>query len=268
MSTRHVRNLSLAGSLAAVMAVSPLAALAQDAQAVADDDWEHEVDASGQRQIAAVRYATGQGIIVQCQDGDLKVVLLGLPTTTGPGRTVIATRADGRTDRQTWTAVADGAALIATLSGRDARFLRGGGRFELNAAEGEAQPLRAVFDLPTQWSRLDQTISACGWALEDERDALARAPADLTMGAAQAALASSNAQDRLTGVIDVSCVIRSQALTDCRADHQRPLSRARDQTSAASLNGRGVATADPQGGEGSVYYTTLQIVEGTVVIRH
>ncbi|WP_439471970.1 hypothetical protein [Brevundimonas sp.] len=198
-----------------------------------DDDWEYQEDAARQIWVAAARYDAGQMIVVQCRQGGLTAVLTGLPASEAP-LSLRATRADGRASSQTWQPAGAPGAFRSESPGRDVRFMKGGGQYVLRGGEG-ASAVRVGFDLPTQSANLDRVLTACGWATEDDRDALALAsislidPDDIpsrpraprstrqapraTTPRPEAPLTPPPAEDA------VSCIVRDMHLRDCRADH-------------------------------------------------
>jgi hypothetical protein len=198
-----------------------------------DDDWEYQEDAARQIWVAAARYDAGQMIVVQCRQGGLTAVLTGLPASEAP-LVLRATRADGRASAQNWQPAGAAGAFRSASPGRDVRFMKGGGQYVLRGGEGAAA-VRVGFDLPTQSANLDRVLTACGWATEDERDALATAnislidPDDIPSrpraprSARQAPRATTPRPEApLTPPPPedaVSCIVRDMHLRDCRADH-------------------------------------------------
>ncbi len=221
--------------LVAAAICAPTLAFAQD------DDWEFGEDAARQLTVATVRYDGGKAVVAQCQAGALKVVLVGLPASTEVIRMLSASRADGRTDVQTWAAQPGATVFTSLVSGRDARFLRGGGLFEVRTAPGVPAPMRASFDLPTENANLDRVLVACGYGVSDERDQLVRAGPDLkTEWQAEHADDRPNQRQRSRSIsgtarrqerpetppaprvptpVDISCIVRDAAYADCRAEH-------------------------------------------------
>ncbi len=209
-----------------------------------EDDWEFAADTARNLSVAAVRYEDGKAVVVQCAPVGLRVVLVGLPASPERTRVMSVSRADGRSDTQTWFAEPGATAMTASVNGRDARFLRGGGRFELRWRAGEAAPVRAIFDLPTRNENLDRVLAACGYAAVDGRDLLPRAGDDLKSqweadhaeeiargprpnARTRSRSVSGGARPQSRGPstppppipADLSCVVRDGALADCRFDH-------------------------------------------------
>ena len=282
---------------AVVLAAACVATSGASAQAQDTDDWEFFQDAARQMTRASVEYEGGKVVVVQCQAGALKVVLVGLPATTEPTRHLDATRADGRRDRQGWFATPGETAFTSTVSGRDARFLRGGGLLELRSTAGEAAPVRASFDLPTQNANLDRVLAACGYAATDERDALERAGPDLKTayqaehendppersrtqprsrsisGTARRASPAEPQTPPARQPADMSCIVRDAAYADCRFDHTQassPLTQVRlrllnavklDPASASANQGR-VVYPGANGGEQPLIQVTREQIIG------
>lgn len=224
-------------SLIGLVALAAAASVSASASAQ-DDDWEFQEDATQKLSVAAVRYDAGQAIVVQCRDGALTAVLVGLPQSA-QALQVNATRADGRGVSQAFVSGgAPGAWRMAT-PGRDVRFLRGGGLYSIQTPAGATPVVRAAFDLPTQSANIDRVLTACGWAVEDERDQLADAEVSLTDPAAapsdrrytptrrgatsraprQEIAAEDLPHPAIPNENQVSCIVRDLHLRDCRADH-------------------------------------------------
>lgn len=266
-----IRRGALLAMVAGAMSV-PVAAVAQE-----EDDWEFGEDAARELTAATVRYDAGKAVVVQCEKGDLKVVIVGLPATTTASRRLAVSRADGRSDVQTWFAPAGQTAFTSTVSGRDARFLRGGGLYQLRSAEGEAgTPMRAAFDLPTQNANLDRVLTACGYAVSDERDLLQRASPDLKTAweaehendrprarTGSRSVSQPNARSRrgpppappAPRPSRTSCIVRGGEYADCRVEHASVGDRASDAGAAIQrLNGTKLEAASAAANEGRVDY--------------
>lgn len=202
--------------LAVVALLGALAFAAGQASPVQDDDWEFVEDPAQELTLAAARYDGGQSIIAQCQRGRLVLILTGLPEGEDMLR-LAATRADGRAAVQRWTPVGGPGIYRSVTPGREARFLRGGGSYVVRSAVGAATVVNATFDLPAQSANLDKVLTACGWALEDDRDLLEEAEVFLTRPGAR----RDPPPYRIPSVPEreVSCVVREMRLRDCRSDH-------------------------------------------------
>lgn len=251
---------------AAVLAVG----LGTAAQAQ-DDDWEYQEDTTGKISVAAVRYESGQALIVQCRDEVLRAVVTGLPASAEQVLEVNATRADGRADRQTFTPAGSAGAWQIGLMPRDVRFLRGGGVYSVRSAEGADTVFRADFDLPTQFANLDRVLTACGWAASDERDLLQRAPDTLTQvfdpsprrgGSSRRASTRAPRRGAPEGPVAppvaskymVSCIVRELRLTECRRENALFIASEPRFADVGSSNGRELTGAEAQAAEGRVYY--------------
>ncbi|MGZ9099448.1 MAG: hypothetical protein ACXW3O_07070 [Brevundimonas sp.] len=270
---------TLIAALCASLCAGPTAALVQD-----EDDWEFQHEPSLNQMVAAVRYDAGVAIVVQCRDGALSAALVGMPPV--PERFELkATRADGRSDTQAWVPGAGPGVFLSTVPARDIRFMRGGGLYSVRTEDGAARALRTDFDLPTQSANLDRVLTACGWALTDDRDALARAdgvsltnpegtrfrqPPRSSRPRANGGGRPARPEPRPVGTPvlplaegQISCIVRDMQLTDCRADH--PATAAGGRAGADSLRGtqrRPLFGDDPAAAEGKVLYLT----GGTVTV--
>ncbi|MDP2764714.1 MAG: hypothetical protein Q8O54_07745 [Brevundimonas sp.] len=151
---------TLVAALCALLSAAPTAVFAQD------DDWEFAEDPARNLTVAAVRYDGGTSLVVLCRDGVLTTVVTGLPTADRIE--LQATRADGRSDTQVWLAAGQPGALLSSTPEKDARFLRGGGTYEVRTVEGQAPVFRTSFDLPTQFANLDRVLLACESGLSRE----------------------------------------------------------------------------------------------------
>lgn len=249
--------MQLMNGLAALALVANCLAPAPSDSAQLDDDWEFAEDASRSLTIAVARYAAGQSIIAQCTDGELKIAVVGLPARTETSHRMDATRSDGATDTQTWQ-VGERQTLISSVPARDARFLRVGGELRLRSSDGQPSPISASFDLPTEHVNLDRVLTACGYPLEDDRDAIPRADPALRLARAPR---EGEAGGRPGSSMEISCIVQGGAYRECRADHalkgQRPVSVRRY---ANALNGLRVHPDDVAANEGRVVYVYIPML--------
>ena len=229
---------------------------ANSANAQSGDDWEFAEDTARNLSVAAVRFDGGQAIIVQCNAGELKVALQGLPDRTGPSHRLLAERTDGQTDVQTWQINA-GRTWFSGVPSRDARFLRSSGVFKFRSASGQPSPLSAAFTLPSEHANLDRVLTACGYALRDDRDALARAEVMQTVVTSDSG-STAGAPGRS---MEISCIIRNGNYQDCRVDHMMPGQRESSaRREAARWNGKRVNPADAAANEGRVSYIYVALL--------
>jgi hypothetical protein len=281
----------LVGLWSALSMLAPASAVT-NAPARQDDDWEFAADPAQGLSIASVRYDDGKAVAVQCAPAGLRVVVVGLPATTERERVLAATRADGRSDTQTWFAEPGATAFTASVNGRDARFLRGGGLFDLRSPAGSAAPIHAAFDLPTQNANLDRVLTACGYAASDERDALphvedlkskwqadhaeeiARAERGGPRPTSSRSRSVSSASRRREAPpppprqpADLSCVVRGGALVDCRFDHPPSGAPAEVERTLRNLTERVLDPVSAAANEGRVYYVGDGPAPLIVVVR-
>lgn len=233
-------------ALCAVLCAGPAAAMPQD------DDWELTEDPAQQLTMAAVRYEGGQAIIAQCQRGRLVVLIAGLPEGEEILR-LAATRPDGRTAAQVWIPVAAAGAYRSATPGREARFMRGGGAYVVRSATDVPAVVNGTFDLPAQSANLDRVLTACGWALDDDRDLLDEAHVTLDRPSRRGPppYRAPSVPER-----EVSCVVREMRLRDCRADHPPSQRTSNTRSLVRAVEGEEihVATgADPATAEGKVF---------------
>lgn len=232
-------------------AVSPARATAQD------DDWEFGEDAAQQLTVAAVRYDDGRAIFVQCRSEELKVALIGFPNTTETSRRLEATRADGVSTLQTWQVV-QGQALSSALPARDARFLRAGGALQLHSPAGAAAPFRATLELPLQHASLDRVLTACGYPVEDDRDRLPTADDTMRLLTRVADGAMGGSPGRS---MEISCIIRAGAYSDCRVDHRLKDQSGDGQGDVRDWNRARVHQDDAAANEGRVVYIFVPLLQ-------
>lgn len=234
---------------AVALALSAVHAGAQET----GDDWEFAEDAASGATVAMVRYDGGQAIVAQCQQGRLVLLMTGLPAGDDMLR-LGARRSDGRAAAQIWAPVSAPGAYRSASPGREARFMRGGGAFVVRSAADSPTMVNATFDLPAQSANLDRVLTACGWALEDDRDLLEEA--DVTLDPPGR---NGRPAYRLPSVPEreVSCIVRDLRLRDCRADH--PPSERTDNTRSLkrAVEGEQVHVpigAAPASAEGRVFH--------------
>lgn len=238
--------------IAAVLAMTSTPAFAQDV----GDDWDLTVDADQGVTLATVGYSSGQAIAVRCLNGDLDVLLSGLPPMEGNSRRIEASYPDGRTEVGSWIPAGDGSLNFSPAPHMDARRLRRGGALQLSVATESsiASPLRRyALDLPARSANLDRVLDACGAAGPDPRDDLIRwnQPVGMTdLWRRQPTPRYPEAALHLgAGFATFSCVVADGGgLTDCRIERE---SHARSygfgDTTLRSLRDARVATADEGG---------------------
>lgn len=267
---------TFAVALCAILIAGPTAAIAQET-----DDWEFQSDPSRNLTVAVARYDSGLAVIAQCRDAALTTALIGMPAGTRPFE-VMAQRADGRADTQSWAPGAAPGIFVSTVAARDIRFMRGGGLYSIHTAEGAPVAIRASFDLPTQSANLDRVLSACGWGLTDERDLLTRArrgevsfrdpdappPRSRPQGrgarAGQPAPPPPPAEPVVPGLppaeTQISCVLRDMELTDCRFDHPARVSGAEVTRALRRLEGTKMYPLNGAEPEGKVVFSVGPLI--------
>lgn len=259
-------RLTIAATLCVLMGAGQAAASGPQ-----DDDWEFAEDQARQLTVAAARYDNGPSIIAQCREGALSLLLIGMP----PGTETIelnATRAGGRADVQDWRPAGAEGVFRSSVPARDIRFMRGGGAYAVRTGDGVTPAFAATFDLPTQSANLDKVLSACGWAMDDDRDQLARATgASLTDPDARAPRRSTSrsiterrnqrqppppppAASFMPAEQQISCVVRNARLADCRPDHARVEGAPDPAATLRLLNGERIYADDVAAAEGMIMY--------------
>lgn len=237
-----------------------------------DDDWEFQENPAQRTSVASVQYEGGQMIALQCREGALRLVMAGLPESSGQ-LSLGATRADGRRTEQIWVSGAPGAYRSAS-PGRDARFLRGGGAFSVRTEPGASTVINATFDLPTRSANLDRVLTACGWALEDDRDLLEEAyEVSLDRPRRNRAVQADSRRPYRAPAHperEVSCIVRERRLTECRADHPPSARTSEVRSLLSAVRGKTVYVAegvDPAVAEGKVFHAIASNMLLIVVTR-
>lgn len=238
--------------VAAVLAMAAAPALAQDA----GEDWDLTVDEAQGVTLATVGYSSGQAIAVRCLNGDLDVLISGLPPMEGISRRIEATWPDGRTEVGGWFPANDGSLIFSPAPGVDARRLRQGGPLQLAVALDfpTTSPLRRyALDLPARSANLDQVLDACGAGGPDPRDDLVRwnQPIGMTdlWRRQPTPMYPQEAAHLSAGFATFSCVVAEGGrLTDCRTERESHARRyGFGEAALRSLRDARVATADEGG---------------------
>lgn len=195
----------------------------------ADDGWDLIVDESQNMMLAVSAWSSGQTLAVRCRDGDLELLLSGLPPLETPSRYVEAAYADGRVEAGFWFNSGGGAMAFSPAPGLDARRLRQGGPLQLSVAvssDNEAPLRRYALDLPSNASNLDQVLADCGADRPDPREQLVRwnIPRQAT-GSVWAHQPAPHYPPSATsvrsGVVVLSCIADGEGrLADCRIERE------------------------------------------------
>lgn len=251
------------------MAASPV--LAQDAPApvaAEADGWDVETDAARKITLANIRYDSGAGLIVQCRDGELSTIILGLPATAAPitpqnGVTTrrLETGALNELSPVTWRSAPDGTSAMRSGDVRRIRDLKKGGRFIVRTVASENDPARAmVFDLPSDPSGVDQVLTACGRALSDPRDALRDVSAFVTVDQRHPGLDVGSPTGDLA--YEYSCIVAPGGrVRDCVVELMRPASPELEARLLRSApRARFDFGDDPDSLVGGIFYTGIAVV--------
>ena len=260
------------------LAASPV--LAQDTPApvaAETDGWDIETDAARKITLASIRYDSGAGLIVQCRDGELSTIILGLPATAAP-----VTPQNGVTTRRletgalnelapvTWRAAPDGTSAMRSGDVRRIRDLKKGGRFIVRTVAVEGDPARAmVFDLPSDPSGVDQVLTACGRALSDPRDALRDVSAFVTVDQRHIGLDGGSLPASGDLAYEYSCIVAPGGrVRDCVIEFMRPASPEYEARLLRSAPRARFNFADDPGSlVGGIFYTGLTMVSRTEMLR-
>lgn len=130
--------------------------------AFAQDDWDLGRDPERKLTIAAVTY-DNFGVAVRCMDDVMSVVVSGLQQ--GPGlRTIRHQLGDQPPMSGRWVSAAEGAAAFSVWPASTAAYLARGGRWVLEAPDGE-RVRRITVDIPASPAAVSEVFSACGRTL-------------------------------------------------------------------------------------------------------
>ncbi|HYC73536.1 energy transducer TonB [Brevundimonas sp.] len=249
---------------AIVAAVIALVAAPANAQQPGDD-WDLIVDESQDMMLAVVGYSSGQTLAVRCRDGDLELLLSGLPplegttpqTLEGGTRRIEAAYSDGRVEAGYWFSSGDGSLVFSPVPRLDARRLRQGGALQLSVAvdADPTAPLRRyALDLPTDTANLDQVLAACDAGRPEARDEMARWSIPPEAGVDfwrrhPAPRYPETAAHLGSGFVVFSCISAGNGrLTDCRTERESHHRRFRfGEEALKSLRDARIAPADEGG---------------------
>ena len=250
----RLRSLLTAACATGLLIGNP--ASAQDQ--IADDDWDYSEDVEHDTYVAIVSYASGQTIMAHCGNDHFSLAILGLPERNGQPYSATV-QIDSTTVAQTWKKMG-GIPLLSTEPARDARALRSGGTLPLfSPATHHLPAVSAPLELPSQHANLDKVLTACGYALQDDRDHLPDVDTDMKLLSVRT---QPILDHPLTMAIEISCVVNNAQLDACR--QHRVLQGVRpsyiDQE-VRRWNGKRVAPQYAQSNEGRVTHITIPMVQ-------
>jgi hypothetical protein len=209
-----------------------LALLAAPAFAqTADDDWDLAEDAATGTLAAAATYATGDTLMVTCQNGSLDVFLATKAQVSTAGTTEM--RFDGGpVELQSWIQTANPTVVMSGLPGPNARRLRTTRSIALTFRAGDGSteaPQRHVLDLPATSLNVDRVLTACAQPTTDPRDALSRweigqfkPPASGWVRPPRPEFPSAAQHAGIeSGLVSISCIVgRAGVPRDCRIEKE------------------------------------------------
>lgn len=221
------------------------------------DDWDLIVDESQDMKLAVVGYSSGQTLAVRCRDGDLELLLSGLPPLDRNTRRIEAAYSDGRVEAGYWISSGDGSLVFSPVPRLDARRLRQGGPLQVSVAvstDPEVPLRRYALDLPAQSANLDQVLADCGADGPDARDEMVRWSIPPGTGGdfwrRHPAPRYPEAAVHLgSGLVVFSCIATGDGrLTDCRTERESHHRRFRfGEEALKSLRDARIAPADEGG---------------------
>jgi hypothetical protein len=227
----------------------------------ADDGWDVMSDPTRHLVAAGVQFDGGVSLAVQCEAGQLMLVLGGVPEADDAIRRFDAVRADGASQATYWT-LPSGSQVLTSRDVRTIRFIRTGGRLTLASGPGEPRPTRVEMNLPTNPAGLDQVLGACGRPLSDPRDAL-EALGDLMLESPRLEIFGDLSRVRNVRV-EISCVVKAGKLADCQSDNETPTAPEIGRETARHANGYRMKLSDPVAAEGRVLDV---VVTGSRIVR-
>ncbi|MFN3668937.1 MAG: energy transducer TonB [Brevundimonas sp.] len=190
-------------------------------------DWDLTVDAARRATVASLDF--GDNVVaLRCQAGALDFFLTGTPESTETSRTLQVNAGGIVNERQVWQSPAGGTVLASPKPERLARQLRAGGDLDLRIEPGAVGQPAMRFRLPTPPSAgaLDQVLTACGVALEDDWDLLPRVFHESLVWERQVAPTFPQAafSARATeGSVRMACLVPTDGrLKDCRVISENP----------------------------------------------
>lgn len=147
---------------------------------------------------------------------------------------------------------------LSTEPARDARGLRNGGILPLSSPATRRRPaISSPLELPSRHANLDKVLTACGYALEDDRDHLPDVDANMRLQGVrrQPTLDHQNNRDA-----EISCLVANGQLEACRP-HRTPqgVRLADVEQEARQWNGKPVHPRHAQANEGRVAHISLPI---------
>lgn len=203
------------------------------ARAQDNDDWDIGRDPVKKLTIAAATFDSGVGLATRCMDGAFDVLFSGLPSASGPIRTLEFGFGDAPLVESSWSVGDDKISAFSDLPAPLARRLRAGGRVQVVVPADAGQPARRfVLDLPRSDQAINETLTACRRPLSDTRDARLSPsipPVEPTGGARWTRLPQARFPDRAqqsnisVGAVTTSCLVQADGhLTDCVIETERP----------------------------------------------
>jgi len=148
-----------AAVFAAVLAMTASPAVAQDA----GEDWDYGEDPARKVSVAAVTFENF-GVAVRCMEGNLSVVMSGLPVATGD-RTLRYRMGDAPEADSRWISGRDSTTAFSVWPRFVGTAMSRGGRLELGVPDGQVVR-RVAVDLPASPEAVGRVFRACGQELQ------------------------------------------------------------------------------------------------------
>jgi hypothetical protein len=238
-----MRSIVLAGLGVALLAAGP--SWSQDA-----DDWDFAEDRSRNLTIAAVTFDT-LGIAVRCMDGNLSLILSGLPEGSGE-RTLHIRFGDLPEMEDRWVSAENSGTLFAIWPRGMASLFSRGAPLSIRTADGDVQR-RYVVDLPPSQTAVRRTLQACGEELDDFNPTdvpTGELPPDLVW-TQRPAISFPQAPASTFALAALTCEVEgSGRLRNCRAESEFPAGSGFGRAAAlgAHRTGRVQAVGDARSG--------------------
>lgn len=144
----------------AIMAACAIAYAAPSAAQT--DDWDLEVNPADKLTMASLAYDTGLSLAVACKDGQFNVITRGLPSATGPTRTITQKFPSKPEGQSRWVVYGDGTIAFATSPTITSRELMAGGEVALGVPGDAGNPGKTyAISLPEHSQAVRQVMEAC-----------------------------------------------------------------------------------------------------------
>jgi hypothetical protein len=196
------------------------------------EDWQLVEAPERKLTMAVADFSNGVTVASRCMDGDFEVTVNGLPEIRSASRVLRVSVGEEPLSDETWTVAETRTAAFSRVPAPLARRLAKGGRLNIVVpGERGAPNRRYVMELSPSPAALERTLTACGRALIDPRDAIIdrNAPDGLTRGVEWVRMPrpefpnSVRGRIALRGSVTLSCLTDDQGkAVDCVIESEHP----------------------------------------------